>query len=903
MASFIPFHAYEASAGSGKTFSLVVRYLSLLFMGEDADKILALTFTNKAANEMQERIIETLKYLEERGELQVISDVTGMSDSQLLSLRKKVLDRFLNADAKVMTIDKFFSKILRKFSLHAGLMPDFSTYESQHEIKVMSRFLSLVDVQGKEEALITLSLSASKRLSDIFSLLDELYAKSKELVHLTFEPQPYTQYEAEALAAASELKAIVGATKVSNRGRTAMEFDSIDALIAKSWIGKETLEYWDYKKVFDPQMDTLLHRIQKALASYMQAKEQHFLYALFSLLDTYVEAKRRVAKEDGELSFDDITALVFYLLKERIDSEFLYFRLDSRISHLLLDEFQDTSVIQFEILRPIIEELLSGSGVDEQRSFFLVGDVKQSIYRFRGGSKELFHTVTSAYDLQVDQLTVNYRSHQNVVEFVNDVFRDKIAGYADQHVKADAQEGSVEIIEDDELLEAMQQKAEALIQLGAEPNEIAILTATNADGSAVEALLKSSGIEVVTEVTSRLTHQRSVRALIEYLKYSYFNKALYARNFFALIEREPTKLERCNIDTTDLVSEVKKVIETYGLYDGDLNLLRFMEQLAHYSDIEQFLFEYERLDTKAASADMSGVRVLTVHKSKGLEFKHVIVLDRLGRPKADTAPIIYEYDGIQLQHLFLRMKNRALLDDAYAQALEKEKKLSDEDKLNALYVAFTRAKENLIIVQKSKSSTFDRLDLLPHRRGETVIARQARQAEKTHASLDYRPLVYGTQKEILESEKTEDRDHQAIEFGLGLHYTLEMMERFDSAALKIAMVGTQNRFGAVLDAAALQSIEKRIIRLLEDAQFSRLSSGEIFKEQPLSYKNELRYLDLLIKHEEHWTVIDYKSAMSHTDEYLTQVGFYKKAVAEITGEKSEAYLCYLLEDEVKWVEV
>ncbi len=903
MSSFIPFQAYEASAGSGKTFSLVVRYLSLLFMGENADKILALTFTNKAANEMQERIIETLKHLEERGELQVISEVTGIDETALLLERKNVLERFLNADAKVMTIDKFFSKILRKFSLHAGLMPDFSTFESQHEIKVMARFLSLVDVEGKVEALITLSLQASKRLSDIFSLLDELYAKSKELSHLTFEAHPYAQYEVEAMKDAHALKRMIHATNVSNRGRIAMEFDSMDALIAKSWIGKETLEYWDYKKVFDPKMDILLQRIQRAVASYMQAKEHYFLNALFSLLDTYVEAKKRVAKEDGELSFDDITALVFYLLKERIDSEFLYFRLDSRISHLLLDEFQDTSVVQFEILRPIIEELVSGTGVDEETSFFLVGDVKQSIYRFRGGSKELFHAVTSAYDLQVDQLSVNYRSHKNVVEFVNDVFRDKIAGYVDQQVKTGALAGSVEIIEDDKLLEAVGKKVETFLQLGAVSDEIAVLTATNSDGSAVEALLKSSGVEVVTEVTSRLIHQKNVRALIEYLKYSYFNEALYAWNFFALIDREPTKLERCNINATDLVQELKNMIETYGLYDGDLNLLRFMEQLGHYTDIEQFLFEYERLDTKAASADLKGVRVLTVHKSKGLEFKHVIVLDRLGRPKADTAPIIYEYDGIHLQRLFLRMKNRALLDADYALALKKEKKLSDEDRLNALYVAFTRAQENLVIIQKSKSSTFERLALTPHKRGDTMVAKHAQKIQRKQINLEYKSLSYGTQKEILDIEKTEERDHQAIEFGLGLHYTLEMMEHFDTQALKRAMISTQNRFGAVLDIEALHRIEKRVTLLLQDDKFALIRNGEIFKEQPLSYKNELRYLDLLIKEDGHWTVVDYKSAMSDTDEHLKQVGFYKKAVAEITGEKVKAYLCYLLEDEVKWVEV
>ncbi|MCJ7766083.1 MAG: UvrD-helicase domain-containing protein, partial [Thiovulaceae bacterium] len=157
MAGFIPFHAYEASAGAGKTFSLVVRYLSLLFMDEDADKILALTFTNKAANEMQERIIETLMHFEERDERFEVARVTGLDVAGLLQQRQAVLERFLRSDAKVMTIDKFLAKILRKFSLHAGLMPTFSTFASQHEIKVMARFLTLADIRGKEKDLIALS--------------------------------------------------------------------------------------------------------------------------------------------------------------------------------------------------------------------------------------------------------------------------------------------------------------------------------------------------------------------------------------------------------------------------------------------------------------------------------------------------------------------------------------------------------------------------------------------------------------------------------------------------------------------------------------------------------------------------------------------------------------------------
>ena len=188
---FINNLAYEASAGSGKTFMLVVRYLSLLFKGASPSRILALTFTNKAASEMQERIVQTLEELECRGELDEIVKVTELSSEYLLANRKRVLGEFLNSHTKIMTIDSFFTQILRKFSLYASLMPDFSTFSSQHELKLLSRFLKEVSVAGKKEMLITLSLQSNKRLSDIFFLLDEFYIKFGEVKDMEFKRQDY----------------------------------------------------------------------------------------------------------------------------------------------------------------------------------------------------------------------------------------------------------------------------------------------------------------------------------------------------------------------------------------------------------------------------------------------------------------------------------------------------------------------------------------------------------------------------------------------------------------------------------------------------------------------------------------------------------------------------------------
>jgi len=903
MSEFIPFHAYEASAGAGKTFSLVVRYLSLLFMGEEGDKILALTFTNKAANEMQERIIETLITLERRDERFEVSRVTGISVEELLVLRQEVLAKFLKSDAKVMTIDKFFAKILRKFSLHAGLMPNFSTFASQHELKVMARFLTLAKVKGRERDLITLSMMASKRLSDLFSLLNELYAKRKELQGLEFEKRDYRALEEQIMLHLTALQQMVMASKMSEGAKKTMQCEDVEAILTKAWIEKESLEYWQYKKGYLPEMDEELHTLQMLLPEYMRAKEAHFFHTLFGLLELYEEAKLMVAKDESELSFDDITNLVYMLLKERVDSEFLYFRLDAKIAHVLLDEFQDTSVVQFEILKPIIDEIAAGKGISDHSSLFIVGDVKQSIYRFRGGTKELFHHVTQKYGVSVDDLLTNYRSDANVVDFVNKVFDKRIKGYKAQLVRPKAGAGYVEVSSSEAPLEGVSEKVQALIAKGEEADNIAVLTQTNKDGTEVEAVLRALGIDVVTETTSLLINQKNIRALIEYLKYSYFQEAIYARNFFALLELEPGRLQPCDIDSNDLASELLKVIEAYKLFDGDLNLLLFLQLLGNYSDIEQFLFEYERMDTTAAQGDLHGVRVLTVHKSKGLEFENVIVMDRLGRKKADTSTLIYQYDGITLRNIFLRMKKRSSFDLAYAQAIEAEERLSHEDDMHALYVAFTRAQKRLYVIQKPKESKFEALGLEDQVWGEEQVVARPVVPREAVAALAYERRNYGQQSEIIKEESTEERDQHAIEFGLAIHYALEMMNSFEAAAVDEAISVTMNRYGAYLDADDFASIKRRILYLLENDTFKRLSIGSVTKERAISYKGELRYIDLLVEQADGWVVMDYKSAKGHDEQYHRQVGFYKQAIASITQSRVRGYLVYLLEEGCDIVEV
>jgi exodeoxyribonuclease V beta subunit len=903
---FINNLAYEASAGSGKTFMLVVRYLSLLFKGADSKKILTLTFTNKAASEMQERIIATLEDLEHRGELDEIVKVTGFSREHLLENRRRILGEFLNSHTKIMTIDSFFTFILRKFSLYASLMPDFSTFSSQHEIKLLTRFLKEVDVAGEKNTLISLALSSKKRLSDIFTLLDEFYIKTHELNHITFTKQDYKKYEDEAMLAFGEFKRLIESCPVASKtALSSVDAKNYDELITKSWIGKETLNYRTFSKCFTPEMDAILTKIQESIKAQNRAKEQNFFYSLSRLVSIYEKAKKALYMDDSELSFSDVTVLVHYLLKNRVDSEFLYFRLDSQIEHILLDEFQDTSIMQYEILKPLIEEITSGEGIFNDGSFFFVGDVKQSIYRFRGGVSALFGEVVKENSTNTQSLLTNYRSQKEVIEFVNRVFEKKIKNYEHQLSREDANKGYVEVIQNDTPLDEVASQVQRLIQLGADIDEIAVLCATNGDGQEIKEKLESLSIEVVTETTTKLINQNSVKALLEYLKYQYFREDIYRYNFFSLIDIELEDIPRVDFNTTKLLDIIKNAIERYNLFGNDFNIIRFLNSVSRYSDIEALLFEYERLDTSAAASELRGVRVLTVHKSKGLEYEHVIVMDRLKKAPPSRDAIIYDYDGIELKNIYLRTKGRDAIDNAYANALAKEKGLVREDSLNALYVAFTRARDNLFIVTKSKDSMFDILDLSLVKTGDLIV-KQKQIVSKNFQDNDfeYEEQYIGIQDDILDVEKESEEDLKSQNFGLAMHYMLEMMASFKEEYIEDAKDMMLNKYGYILSDDEVLDIINRVTMLVSDAEFKKLVDGECYKEKALRFKNDLRYIDLLVKNDEdNYNIIDYKSSQTYEQHHIKQVQNYVDAIEEITGMNAKGYICYLLKDAIKIVKL
>jgi exodeoxyribonuclease V beta subunit len=904
--SFKPFLSVGASAGSGKTFSLVVRYLTLLFSGVEPQKIVALTFTNKAASEMYTRVVRTIKYLdrqEERDKLEAIAKALDVSPNEVLGVQSTILTNFLQSTPRIMTIDKFFAQILKRFSLHLGLMPNFVIGDVTKKDLFREHFLHNVEIKRQTKSLIHLQLNFSKRLEDIFSVLEEHLLLSTYTEHkVSKSSQKLHDIEVMIMQEMEQFTKIVQACQsASASALKAVDVGSVEAILQKTWIEKEEVrDYRFFKKCANETMQQQFIKLKSTLILYFQEKERALLEELYALVATYKETKEALGKKYMMLDFNDLARYVYRLIRQMVDKEFIVFRLDASTDHILLDEFQDTSVLQYEILEPMIEEIFSGYGAKSIKSFFYVGDIKQSIYRFRGGNQALFAFLHHHYPLlEQEELRTNYRSAKNVVTFVNNVFTPTITGYVPQLVNS-KELGYVQVQTSEEIVDETRQKVNMLLDAGVDENSIAILVVTNKDAVSMQEVLQQEGIAVVTEASTYLQEQQSVHLLITALYYCYF-KAPYYRNIIEgyVHDRPLDQLATLSLRQS-LLALAKKVVDILALRDN--HLVKFLATLDHFHDIHQFIFEHDLSDTTASNDDLHGVRILTVHKSKGLEFDHVIIADRLGKAPPSRSTFIYHYEKIVLKALYLRQKGREFVDSNYHEAMEEERSLVHIDQLNAQYVALTRAKKSLIIVQKEKNSFYSTLTL----HDQVIGALDVQQSEKTKedkiAPHTLKLQNFGRQEHFIVDEE-EQRFSKEKLFGTALHYALEMLHHFEMSEVDEAVMAAYNHFAYALDDEAFEALKMRLTSLVNDENFKQLIEGKRFKEQPIFYKDELKYMDMMIEQEDHMIIIDYKSSQKFFSAHQRQVREYMQAVHLLTNKVVKGVIVYVEMDKTTLVEV
>ncbi len=911
--------ALKASAGSGKTFALSVRFLALLFKGANPSEILTLTFTKKATAEMKERILDYLKILQKenledekekeksQNILKELEEKYRLDPSFVQNSAQKIYQRFLNAEIRISTIDAFFQSILRKFCWFVGLSANFEVNEDTkaHQQRLNEGFLSALNNEQLEELSVFIAqcLSYDSYTSD--SVLERLrFLKNKLYLFDPNKKEPVFDEKGFLDKLRSLNQQIQSVETASDTAKKAIKCDDFRGFLNSSltWLKKKG-EYRDFKKIKDeiPTLESECEEIENDLKRYYEAKES----ALFKKFPKFIQLYDKATSKIQALDFDAIKDKVHALLNgyEEMPAEFFYFRLDSRIAHILIDEFQDTSLNDYKILAPFIDEIKAGIGQAKwYRSVFFVGDVKQSIYGFRGSFSSLFESVSK--DFYHDNLQFNHRSSPLIINYVNTIFKkayqNSPTAYLEQkYPKASsnkhAKDGYVKVslVADGRelLLEQILQEAKNLLEHRIDPKDIALLCTRNEDALEIKNYLQKnlSAIRPSTESSAKLSQfveSKIIKNALEYALAEEPYKPFYKHSVLKLagyLHDDAIALAGFNPKKESVASFVWKVMELFELYTECAQIC--LELAVGCEDANEFL---EKLEAKEiASFKAEGAQIMTIHKSKGMQFPYVIVCERLGKPKTNNSnQFLEEYDGTELMRLYYRMKNREVVDKDYARALDKEEAAKDHEETNVYYVAFTRAELGLIVVAKDKDQKKDKkesknkgmrekLDLFPLEEGE-IAPVISPQKEPSSASVLIKPHAYGEQVQEIEEEPSDyekNNDQEAINFGIALHKGLEYQYAYRIPKKSVLEYLNYHHGFYGLD---YQALEESLELFENDAKIQALFKNLALKgEVAFLFEGVVSRIDVLLWDKgQNLYVLDYKSSQNYQQSHKAQVSHY-----------------------------
>lgn len=909
--------ALKASAGSGKTFALSVRFLALLFKGANPSEILTLTFTKKATAEMKERILDYLKILQQenlenekeksQNILKELEEKYHLDPSLVRNSAQKIYQRFLNAEIRISTIDAFFQSILRKFCWFVGLSANFEVNEDTkvHQRQLNEGFLSALNNEQLEElsVFITQCLSYDNYTSD--SILERLrFLKNKLYLFDPNKKEPAFDEEGFLEKLRSLNEQIQSIETASDRAKTAIKCDSFRGFLNSSltWLEKKS-EYQSFKKLKSeiPTLESECKEIENDLKRYYEAKET----AIFKKFPKFIQLYSNATSKIQALDFDAIKDKVHALLNgyEEMPAEFFYFRLDSKIAHILIDEFQDTSLNDYKILAPFIDEIKAGIGQAKwHRSVFFVGDVKQSIYAFRGSFSSLFESVSK--DFYHDNLQFNHRSSPLIINYVNTIFKkayqNSPTAYLEQkypkassnkHVRDGYVKVSLVADERELLLDQVLQEAKNLLEHRIEPKDITILCATNDDALEIKNYLQEnlSTIRPSTESSAKLSQFVESKIIKNALKYALAEepyKPFYKHSVLKLagyLHDDAIALAGFNPKKESVAGFVWKVMELFELYGECAQIC--LELAVGCEDANEFL---EKLEAKEiASFKIEGAQIMTIHKSKGMQFPYVIVCERLGKPKTNNSnQFLEEYNGAELLRLYYRMKNREVVDKDYARALDKEEAAKDHEETNVYYVAFTRAELGLIVVAKDKDQKKDKkesknkgmrekLDLFPLEEG-TIAPVIYSQKEPLSPSVLIKPHAYGEQVQEIEEEPSDyekNNDQEAINFGIALHKGLEYQYAYNIPKKSVLEYLNYHHGFYGLDH---QALEESLELFENDAEIQALFKNHALRgEAAFLFEGVVSRIDVLLWDKgQNLYVLDYKSSQNYQQSHKAQVSHY-----------------------------
>ncbi|MGY5352025.1 UvrD-helicase domain-containing protein [Wenyingzhuangia sp. IMCC45533] len=823
------FKVYNASAGSGKTFTLVKEYLKIVLTSGDFEfqKILAITFTNKAASEMKQRVLNTLKDASKNTSNPIVDDVikeTALKPKEIQEKATLVLSNILHnyASFNIITIDSFTHKLIRTFSLDLGLPLDFEVEMDAYPLLQETIDLLVAKIgEDKDLTKVLVSYALHQVNEDkSWNINDSLFDVSKLLLNEENEIEISKLINtslADFQALEKRLKKYLEDTENAFKevGTQAL------SLIDEHGITHNTFTYSDLPKYFNKLIDSwkfneaspLSDRLSKNMNNgilYANTKPKDSkkladrdkidqiesdLFRLFEISQQLCEAHlgqyflvKKILKSLVPLAVLSYINKEFTFLKEennfRLNAEFnrfisnqikdqpvpfIYERLGEKYQYFFIDEMQDTSELQWQNLIPLIDNSLSqGKG-----GLMLVGDAKQSIYRWRGGKASQFVALSDSdseqqffVEKEVITLGTNYRSYSNIINFNNEFFHYLSSflqdpSYQEIYAKeklqqTNSKEGGyvhLEVHEREEDFDVYSHYSQKIHQLitdvqsrGFNKGDICILTRKTKDGIALADYLVSQGIEVISPDSLLLKNNNHVKfyifllrwienpldkeVLLEvlYFLYEHLNIGIEESDFYVtclayqtvdeLLAYLKIDFSVSNFFSQSLYDGVELVIRSFGLQDSvDVFVQAFLDlvlqfQLKESGGLQAFIAYWDRkkegLKVEVA-ANKNAVQIMTIHKSKGLEFPVVIFPFDLNTEDINRETIWLNTQNSELYGKFdsfrINASNKlSMYGDEGEYKLQEVSKETQLDNFNLLYVALTRAEEQLYILSDTKES-------------------------------------------------------------------------------------------------------------------------------------------------------------------------------------------------------
>jgi len=779
----------KASAGSGKTFLLAKTYISLLFkaaVDHPYRHILAVTFTNKATEEMKSRILKELDILartpEESGYYKEFSKQFG-SAAQIRKKAEDVLYDILHdySAFSVSTIDKFFQTTLKSFAREIG---QFSTYqiELDKDALVQESVDRMLDALTEDEKTLLewLTESAMEQIEEgrKANVAESLYGIAKALksdAHREVvekngidEEKAYSKENLKAVRKVCRQCRKDFIEKVRNSAQAVLDVFSAAGVDPKETNRSFAAKLYTYAEdglrsvdvpspsfmtnALDPEKwfaktkaKTLLPKVQGLLEEPFRAfvdlfGEEYKIFMTSAVLEKQVyslgiaseftRSFNDLMKEKNVLNIDDSNTLLRKII-DGTDTPFIYEKLGVRYTNFLLDEFQDTSTIQWDNFKPLVKE-----SSDNGNENLIVGDVKQSIYRWRGSDwhlldREIKGDFPSADDSK--PLRANWRSLDQVVSF-NNAFFTYAAGVLDAQSGEDAEVGRIykDVAQEvrigtpgegmldftfchtdcqlDVVLDSIRKIHD---EGGAGYGQIAVLVRTNKDGATVASHLIAGGIPVISDDSLRVKSSLFVRRLASLLHY--VDNPQDTVNGYLAMDLGVSCPESYQ-SIPDLAEELLRGLRRLNPSAMDSEVLyiqSFMDTIQEWvasngNNLNAFLKYWDGLNPALSSPqDPDAVRIITVHKAKGLEFPYVIFpfaeSVELSRPEShwchpDLEGTVLETGVSSAYHVSLSSKSENTL---FREDFKRERRLQIIDNFNTLYVALTRAGKGMHVIAKA----------------------------------------------------------------------------------------------------------------------------------------------------------------------------------------------------------